>query len=108
MENIKFNYLYRDAGNYKTHDFIIFTNPEKLKLDFIESELRKRLIDSEFFDPTKLRISKIRHLGSAYDEQLDHSWNEFSSIEMTNEAATDKRSIEEFMLTLKANSISEI
>jgi|SRR5229473_175207 len=32
MANIKFNYLYRDAGNYKKRASVVFSNPEGLTL----------------------------------------------------------------------------
>ncbi len=32
MTNIKFNYLYRDGGNYKIHGSQIFTNSEIFQL----------------------------------------------------------------------------
>ena len=106
--NIKFNYLYRDAGNYKVAGFVIFKNPEKLQFDFIENEIPKHLIDSEFFDPYRIKIPRLKHLDFPYDPELDHSWNEFSSIEMTEEPANDERSIQTFLTELeKAHSFAK-
>ncbi len=85
MKNIKFNYMYRDSGNYKNYGFIIFKNPEKLSLIFIEQEIRKRLIDAEFFEPSKVKIPQLVNNDFPYDSDLDHSWNEFVSIEETDE-----------------------
>ncbi|MDP1800854.1 MAG: hypothetical protein Q8L81_05850 [Bacteroidota bacterium] len=98
MKNIKFNYLYRDAGNYKTYGFIIFKNPEKLSLPFIEKEIRKRLIDSEFFEPSKFKIPHLVNKDFVYNNDLDHSWNEFESIEETDENPSS-RSINELITT---------
>lgn len=47
--NIKFNYLYRDAGNYKTFGFVIFANPNSILIEEAEKKFRNSLIDSEFF-----------------------------------------------------------
>ncbi len=100
MDNIKFNYLYRDAANNETHGFMIFSNPQKLPISFIEHEMRKFLIDSEFFDPSEIEIPRLVHKDYSFDPELDHAWNEFDSIEETNEAANDKRNITEFLQVL--------
>jgi hypothetical protein len=97
MKNIKFNYLYRDAGNYKVYGEVVFANPNNISLDFLESELRKNLIDSEFFDPLRLKIPALKHLNHSYDHDLDHSWNEFVDFEPTQEVITDSRPIETFL-----------
>lgn len=93
--NIKFNYLYRDGGNYKIFGNVIFHNLENIDLERIEKEIRNSLIDQEFFDPFKWNIPIL-----AFDEinkEIDHGWNEFERIETTNEEATDNRSILEFI-----------
>ncbi len=33
--NIQFNYIYRDAGNYKVFGYVVFANPQELSLEFI-------------------------------------------------------------------------
>lgn len=95
--NIKFNYRYRDAGNYKTYGFVIFCNPDNLELHNIEDAIRKNLIDEEFFDPKTLKVPPLRHSGFKYDAESDHSWNEFDSVEETLDHVTDNRSINELM-----------
>lgn len=51
--NIKFNYLYRDGGNYKIWNNEVFPNPQSLTLTEIDNGIRNELIDGEFFDPLK-------------------------------------------------------
>jgi hypothetical protein len=46
--NIKFNYLYRDAGNYKQFGNIVLSNLNNIALDLIEDIVRGNLIDGEF------------------------------------------------------------
>ena len=104
--NIKFNYLYRDAGNYKTFGFIIFSNPKKAGVNALEEMLRKQLIDSAFFDPIKFKVPVLVHTDSKFESTMDHSWNEFESLEETNEEITDYRTIDEFIsfiITLNSN-----
>lgn len=95
--NIKFNYLYRDAGNYKINGSIIFPNPENLSVIELEKEIRSCLIDSEFFDPHDFYIPKLELSDFPYDSELDHSWHEFDSIEETDDVTTDNRSIQGFI-----------
>jgi hypothetical protein len=91
--NIKFEYLYRDAGNYKVFGYIVFSNPENLNILEIQNQLKS----FEFFDPKDLKIPRLGHADVPYDPDLDHSWNEYHNMEKTTEAPTDKRSIREFM-----------
>jgi hypothetical protein len=92
MPNIKFNYQYRDAANYKQAGFVIFSNPENLSTTFLEEQLRKKLIDQEFFYPSNFNAPHLTLNGIDYDPNLDHEWNEFISLEETEEEANDKRS----------------
>ena len=102
-KRIKFNYFYRDAGNYKVHGNVVFDNPDNIDINILEGEIRKHLIDSEFFEPEELKIPRLKHNDFPYDPDLDHSWNEFDSIEETTEELTDKRSINEFLLSLTSS-----
>ncbi len=95
--NIRFNYLYRDAGNYKTYGSVIFQNPDKLRIAQIEPILRSKLIDEMFFDPNVLGVPALSHDEFAYNSEIDHSWNEFESLEETDEDVTDDRKINELM-----------
>jgi hypothetical protein len=97
--NIKFNYLYRDAGNYKQFGDIIFSNPENISLDCINESIKSHLIDGEYFVASKWQIPAL--FVFTFDKELDHSWHKFERIECTNEAATEKRSISEFINQLK-------
>jgi len=78
--NIKFNYLYRDAGNYKQYGSVILSNPDNLSLEKIEKQIRANLIDGEYFIPSKLNIPFINEF--PYDAELDHEWYEFVGVEV--------------------------
>ena len=95
--NIKFNYLYRDSGNYKTYGSIVFPNPGNLTIKEIEPILRSKLIDEVFFDTKLLGVPALSHAEFAYDPEMDHSWNEFESLEETEEDATYDKRIMEWM-----------
>jgi hypothetical protein len=49
VNNIKFNYLYRDGGNFKSWGKVIFSNPEKLTLNEIEIKLLNAFLPNKQF-----------------------------------------------------------
>lgn len=93
--NIKFNYLYRDGGNFKVWGSEILTNPDSFHIGMIEERIRKSLIDGEFFDPIYWKVKRLKH--EDYVPELDHTWNEFESIEITGMEPTVNYSITEFL-----------
>jgi len=97
--NIKFNYLYRDGGNYKNYGFVILANINSaIEVGQLESRIRKHLIDGEWFYANKVAIPSVRF--SKWDDDLDHEWHEFESVELTDEPQTDERTIEQFLEVL--------
>jgi hypothetical protein len=93
--NIKFNYLYRDCGNYKVWGSEVFSNPDLLPLKSVEDKIRKSLIDGEFFNPTYWEVKRLKH--EDWVPELDHTWNEFDSIENTVIEPTSDYSMTEFL-----------
>ena len=93
--NIKFNYLYRDGGNYKVWGSEILSNPDSISLIEVEARIREFLIDGEFFDPKYWKVKRLKH--DDWVPELDHTWNEFESIEITDEDPTVDFSITEFL-----------
>jgi hypothetical protein len=102
MENIKFNYLFRDAGDNKAHGSAVFSNPEKLNIEVIELNLRDSLIDGELFDPEDLGIPRLSLTDAPFIQGVDQPWNEFTFVELTDEQPTDNRSIVEFLSSCTA------
>ena len=99
--NVCFNYLYRDAGNYKNWGEVIFTNKTDIELNLLELQIRDILIDGEFFIAEKVDLKKLKF--PEYIEELDHDWHEYYSVENTEEASNDrnKRDIVDFIEYLK-------
>lgn len=93
--NIKFNYEYRDAGNYHVDGFEVFSNPDSLSLAKIESKIKAALINSEFFDPSDWRVKRLKH--DDWIPELDHTWNRYDSVEFCSEPPTIEISISEFL-----------
>jgi hypothetical protein len=96
--NVKLSYLYRDAGNYKQFGDIIFSNPENIPLEVIKGKIKAALIDGEYFVASEWQIPALYTF--AFDEELDHNWHEFESIELTNKHVTEHRAISEFLDTI--------
>ncbi len=56
MHNIKFTYLYRDAGNYKKWGEVVFGNPEELTLKLIARDLREAFLQDGLFIAHQVRV----------------------------------------------------
>src|SRR5665647_827714 len=81
-EVIRFNYFYRDSGNYKKFGSKNFGNPEQLPIEEIERIILENLIDQEFFYPDQVGIKKFR-----FHRNVDeYSWYEYESIEVLHDA----------------------
>lgn len=94
--NIKFNYLYRDAANYKNFGCVIFSNPTNIPIERLRTSINTYLIDGEFFNHESIKIPSLFFYPKNSD---DHSWHEFENIEETGDAPTDTRTIGEFLTT---------
>jgi len=96
--NIRFNYLYRDSGNYKKFGHRDYSNPENLTIEDAERQLRELLISTEFFYPEQAGIPKFR-----FHRYLDdYSWYEFESLELV-EGRKCREGISDLINKLKAN-----
>jgi len=94
--NIKFNYLYRDAGNYKEFSYVVFTNKDSKSLQEIELVIRKNLIEGEFFIPEKWNVPRLSF--ENYSPELDHDYHKFESVEVTDENPTESIDISAFLI----------
>jgi hypothetical protein len=97
MPNIKFNYRYRDGANYKNHSFVVLNNPTDIALANIENSIREKLIDDIWFYADKWNLPDL-HFGT-WDNEADHTWHEFESIELTDE--TGDMDISNFISAIK-------
>ena len=94
--NISFQYLYRDASNYKLHGEAIFTNTTGLSLDGLEKRIRACLQDGEFFIARQIHIEE-RFFDALYAD--DHPWHEFARVVLTAEPCWDPEGIPERDIT---------
>ena len=93
--NLKFEYLYRDAGNYKLFGNLVLSNPNQISPEEAALNMKSKLIDGEFFDPIKVNIPMFELF--EYDSQLDHEWYEFEKFSWTSEEPTKLIDVESFI-----------
>lgn len=98
--NIKLSYLYRDGGNYKQFNDEIFTNTNNLEITFVQQEVKKCLIDGEWFYVDQWGL-KDMHV-HPWDNEIDHTWHEFDYLEETNEKPTTTMDISELLAKIMA------
>jgi hypothetical protein len=100
MMNIRFEYLYRDAGNYKRWGEVNFSNPSRLGSPKVESLIRQSLIDGHYLVPSDVDLPDL--YSEKFDPELDHTWHEYSCVEETEAPPNDAegRTIEEFIIDI--------
>lgn len=103
MNNIKFNYLYRDAGNYKKWADIIFSNPDRLTLGAITKALQGSFLADGLFIADQIRIPEVFLSTEQGFTDDDHCFHEFDAVEPSPEISNDKfcRTIREFIAEVK-------
>lgn len=101
--NTEFNYLYRDASNYKKWGSMVFKGIPTTTLEDFQEAFEKFLEDGEYFIPTQINVDTVYLWDGDYDldEMDDHSYHEFAGFELTERPATDSRTIQEFFDEVK-------
>jgi len=92
--NIKLNYLYRDASNYKQYGSLVLANPNNIAAALVADIISRNLIDGEFFDVDKWGVPAL-----FFDKENedDHEWHEFESVEITEEPPYSNVAIENLL-----------
>jgi hypothetical protein len=98
MSNIRFNYFYRDADNYKLFGSEVFSNPLKLDAKRVASTIKLNLIDNQFFYPTEWKLPLLSAEDGWGMDETD--WCEFESVEETEEEGS-QGSISEWLKTIR-------
>lgn len=93
--NARFEYLYRDASNFKKWGSVVFGGALS---DDLRARIRRALHDEEWFIADQVGVPEL--LFDDYPlNQDDHCWHEFSVLVDTDEVPNDTRhrSIEDFV-----------
>ncbi len=98
MENIKFIYLYRDGGNYKSRAEVVFSNPADLTPSAAMLELERAMTDGLFI-AHQIRLPEVLPYLNGNLTPDDHCFHELDSIDLTSDLPNDRfrRSIGEFL-----------
>jgi len=99
MESVKFNYLYRDAGNYKKWAQVIFSNRERLPIELIARNLKEIFLQVGLFIAHQIRVPDAFLFGKGDANSDDHCFHEFDAVEKSEVAPNDQytRSIGQFV-----------
>jgi len=99
MKNLKFSYLYRDAGNYKKRGSVVFSNPDNLSPKSVEEAVRKLLPQDCVFVASQVRLPECFLYAEGRAGSDDHCFHEFDQIESTRELTDDRhnRSVGQFV-----------
>ena len=87
VRNILFEYLYRDAGNWKQHGQTVFTNTGEIPLANIEARIRASLEDGGWFIAEMVDLETC-FIGD-HDTEDDHPWHEFERVSESDLPASD-------------------
>ena len=99
MDNIKFTYLYRDAGNFKQWAEVVFSNPDGLALDAITKAFRHAFLEDDLFLADQVRLPGVFFYAKGAATSDDHCFHEFDTVQMSLECPNDLygRSISQFI-----------
>ena len=99
MNNIKFNYLYRDGSNYKSWGEVIFSNPENLPVIEVEVKLLNAFLPDKQFIASQISIPEKFLFADGKFTKYDHCYHEFDCVVFCQEPPIDdlQRSITDFL-----------
>lgn len=99
MNNIRFNYLYRDGSNFKSWGGVVFSNPENLNVNQIKAKLLKTFLPDKQFIASQISIPEKFLFTNRNFTKSDHCFHEFDCVEICQENPTDdlQRSITDFL-----------
>ena len=96
--NVSFNYMYRDAANYKQHGEVIFANRDSLSIEEIKQKIIATLYDGEFFITKQVGVESC-FFGDPVGPD-DHPWHEFCDVSESGQPASE-RDIADFIEDLE-------
>lgn len=104
--NVRFEYLYRDYGNSKNWDDIVFSNPRNIDIACVAAMAAKVSMDEIYFLANKAGVPDLHFTEYAYDSGLDHCWHEVHTFQSTDDPPNDPqgRDIEKFIEALRCAS----
>jgi hypothetical protein len=90
MNNVRFNYLYRDASNYLQRGAVVFAGANGFSLPDVEVRLRRALISDSTFAAHQLRLPELFLFAEEAPSPDDHCLHEFFGLEATTDQPDDQ------------------
>ena len=81
MQNISFQYRYRDGSNGKNYGEVVFANSDNIEIQKAKAIIASKLIDETYFYAREWKLKNL-YFG-IYDDEIDPTWHEFICIEPT-------------------------
>lgn len=100
--NIRMEYLYRDAGNYKNWGEVVFANPSCAQVSDVEKLVTAELFERQYFWAKSVGLPDLHF--PDFNVELDHDWHEFHAFAETEEMPDDAqgRNIEQLIECLRS------
>lgn len=92
--NLRFEYLYRDAGNFKRFGSAILASRDNVSIDSAKERLGRVLIDGAFFAAEKVGLPSLRF--DDFLPHLDHGWHEFFALTEEEEGELQELAFSDF------------
>ena len=105
---LKFSYLYRDAGNYKNYNEVVFGNLHRVSVEEVRAAFEANLIEGQWFVAKDMELPSLFFKEFDWDEELDHNWHEFQHLEETDEEANREEDIQVFIERLAAKKYGSL
>lgn len=103
MPNIKFSYFYRDGGNYKKFDSVVFANPDNIGLSEIENLIRTKLIDNTWFYADAWGMPEL--FLETFHWRVDPTWHEYEAVEYTEDDPNLPITLSEFLANVTSTKL---
>lgn len=105
--NVRFEYLYRDAGNFKRWGEVVFSNAHNIGQETLDTISSAALpLDGVYFLPDQIGVPNLHF--KEWIKVLDHDWHEIHAFKLCGDLPNDlqARDIELFIQSLFRRSTS--
>lgn len=103
--NIRMEYLYRDAGNYKNWGEVVFANPNRVPVSDVEKLVAADLFERHYFLAESVGLPDLHF--PDHNLELDHDWHEFHAFAETEKIPDDAqgRNVEQLIECLRSQRL---
>jgi hypothetical protein len=106
--NVEFQYRYRDFGNFKRYNSVVFGNESGMQIDDISRIMLQLVGDDETFTASRLGIPETFFTDFPYNPSLDWEMHEYCGVSSTDLPNDDARSRDIRDLLAQMRAIAEV